>query len=199
VQGRRGAAPVDPDALTGVVLRRILAIAVLALPVAWLADRWLAGRGDPDGRPAPLDMLAVVDAPIDTTWDVVADIPRQVEWMREMKSVSVDTPGPVRVGTRAQATVRILGIPVTDSVEITELEPPRRYAIRHLGLFAGEGLITLEAGADGSTTIVRWEERLAPPVLPALGAAVQAPILRSIFQADLLRLKRLVETGSAAG
>jgi hypothetical protein len=45
----------------------------------------------------------------------------------------------------------------------------------------------------------RWQERLAPPVLPALGAVVQAPILRSIFQADLLRLKRLVETGEAAG
>ena len=65
-------------------------------------------------------------------------------------------------------------------------------------MFSGSGLITLEPGADGTTTIVRWEERLVPPVLPALGAAVQAPILRSIFQADLERLKRLVETGSAA-
>ena len=42
--------------------------------------------------------------------------------------------------------MRILGIPVSDPVEITELEPPSRYAIRHLGLFAGDGLITLEAG-----------------------------------------------------
>jgi uncharacterized membrane protein len=180
------------------VLRRVLALAVMAVPVAWLLDRWLARRGDPDGRAGSLEMLAVVDAPIDATWAVVADIPRQVEWMREMKSVSVDTAGPVRVGTRAQSTVRILGIAVTDPVEITELEAPRRYAIRHTGTFAGDGLITLEAGADGSTTIVRWEERLAPPLLPALGAAVQAPILRSIFQADLERLKRLVETGSAA-
>jgi len=199
VPGRRGAAAVHPGALTAIVLRRALALATVALPAVWLLDRWLARGDDPDGRPAPLEMLAVVDAPIDTTWAVVVDIPRQVEWMREMKSVSVDTPGPIRVGTMAQATVRILGIPVTDPVEITELEPPRRYAIRHLGLFAGDGLITLEAGADGSTTVVRWQERLAPPVLPALGAAVQAPILRSIFQADLLRLKRLVETGDAAG
>jgi uncharacterized membrane protein len=181
------------------VVGRLLALSVVTVPVAWVLDRWLARRTDGDGGPAALEMLAVVDAPIEATWAVVADIPRQVEWMREMKTVSVETPGPVRVGTQAQATVRILGIPVTDPVEITELEPPGRYAIRHLGLFAGDGLITLEAGADGSTTIVRWEERLAPPVLPALGAAVQAPILRSIFQADLLRLKRLVETGSASG
>jgi hypothetical protein len=98
----------------------------------------------------------------------------------------------------AQATVRILGLAVTDPVEIVELEPPSRYAIRHLGRFSGSGRITLDGGADGTTTIVRWEERLTPPILPALGAVVQAPILRSIFQADLARLKRLVETGSAA-
>jgi uncharacterized membrane protein len=179
------------------VLRRLVALVVVAVPVAWLVDRWLASNGDADG-PAPLEMLAVVDAPIEATWAVVADIPRQVEWMREMKSVIVDTPGPVRVGTTAEATVRILGIAVTDPVQIVELSPPTRYAIRHLGLFSGSGLITLEGGADGTTTIVRWEERLAPPVLPALGATVQAPILRSIFQADLERLKRLVETGSVA-
>ena len=181
------------------MLGRLLAIAAVLVPIAWLLDRRLASRGDALGRPAPLDMLAVVDAPVETTWAVVADIPRQPEWMREMKAVSIDTPGPVGVGTRASATVRILGIGVEDPVEITELEPPTRYAIRHLGLFSGDGLITLEPGADGTTTIVRWRERLAPPVLPALGAALQAPILRQIFQADLLRLKRLVETGSATG
>ena len=144
-------------------------------------------------------MLAVVDAPIETTWAVVADVPRQVEWMREMKSVRLDGSPTIGVGTQAEATVRIFGIPVSDPVEIVEFDPPTRYAIRHRGLFAGTGLITLEPGADGTTTIVRWEERLAPPVLPALGAVLQAPILRAIFQADLNRFKRLVETGSAAG
>ena len=39
------------------------------------------------------------------------------------------------------------------------------------------GVITLEAGADGTTTIVRWRETLVPPLLPELGARVQAPIL----------------------
>ena len=60
-------------------------------------------------------------------------------------------------------------------------------------------MFTLEPGADGTTTIVRWAERLEAPVLPDLGAVIGAPILRAIFQADLERMKRLVETGSAAG
>jgi hypothetical protein len=82
-------------------------------------------------------------------------------------------------------------------VEVTAFEPPRRFAIRHAGLFTGEGLITLEPGVGGTTTIVRWDETLVPPLIPVLGAIALAPVLRSVFQADLHRLKRLVETGSA--
>ena len=178
--------------------RRLL-LALLAMPVAALAlDRWLGARRGPK-PPHAMDMLEVIDAPIEDTWAIVADIPRQPEWMREMKRVRIDTPGPVRPGTRGEATVRILGIGVTDPVEITELEPPVRFAIRHDGLFTGGGLITLQPGADDTTTIVRWRETLVPPLLPEIGARVQAPILTRVFQDDLHRLKRLVETGAADG
>ena len=144
-------------------------------------------------------MLVVIDAPPEATWRVIADIPLQPEWMHEMKSVRLETPGPVRVGTRGEATVRIAGISVTDPVEVVAFDPPTRFAIRHEGLFSGGGIITCEPGADGTTTIVRWEESLVPPLLPHLGALLQAPILTSIFAADLRRLKALVETGSTDG
>jgi uncharacterized membrane protein len=179
-----------------VKLRRVVGSLLLGLQAAVTLDRWLASRRGTD-PPLALDMLEVVDAPIDATWAVVADIPRQPEWMHEMKRVALTTPGAVGVGTRGEATVRIFGIGVTDPVEITELDPPTRFAIRHEGLFSGSGVITLEAGADGTTTIVRWRETLVPPLLPELGARVQAPVLRAIFQADLHRLKGLVENGAA--
>jgi uncharacterized membrane protein len=180
------------------VIRRLAALGLVGGVAAVIADRCLAAwRGS--SPPAPMRMLVVVDAPIEKTWAVVADIPLQPEWMHEMKQVRVITPGPAGVGTRGEATVRIFGISVTDPVEVVEFEPPARFAIRHEGMFSGGGVITLEPGADGTTTIVRWEETLRPPVLPDLGAIVQAPILRAIFQADLHRLRRLVETGSADG
>ena len=103
-----------------------------------------------------------------------------------MKSVRMLDAGPVGVGTRGEATVRMFGITVTDPVTITEFEPPTRFAIRHEGAFKGRGVITLEAGADGTTTIVRWEERLVAAVLPHLGALVIEPPFRPIFQADLV-------------
>jgi uncharacterized protein YndB with AHSA1/START domain len=177
------------------MLRRLAALGILALPLAFLAD-WLIARSRGGRGPDPMHMLVVIDKPIDVVWAAVADVPFQVEWMAEMQELVLDPPGKAHVGQRGSATVRIMGVSVTDPVEITELEPPRRYAIRHLGIFKGGGVITLEPGADGTTTVLRWDETLIPPVLPQLGALVQAPILRSIFQADLERLKELVEDGA---
>ena len=76
-----------------VTARRLL-LALLAIPVAALAlDRWLGARRRPN-PPLAMDMLEVIDAPIEATWAIVADIPRQPEWMHEMKHVRIDTPGP---------------------------------------------------------------------------------------------------------
>ncbi len=178
------------------VLRRLLALGAIVVVKAIVIDRILAARrrGAP---PQPLRMMVVIDAPIERAWAVLADIPLQPEWMHEMKEVRLTTPGPTRVGTRGEATVRIFGIRVTDPVEVVEFEPPTRFAIRHEGLFTGGGVITLERGADGTTTIVSWDETLVPPILPDLASLLQAPVLREIFQADLHRFRRLVETGSA--
>jgi Polyketide cyclase / dehydrase and lipid transport len=180
------------------MIRRAAGLGIAAAAAAFALDRWLAARRG-TAPPTPLRMLAVVDARIAATWSVLADIPLQVEWMREMKQVTVITPGPVGIGTRGTAIVRVFGIPVPDPVEVVEFEPPTRYAIRHHGVFAGSGTITLEAGADGTTTIVRWEEALRPVVLPELGSRIAGLVLQPIFQADLLRFGRLVETGSADG
>ena len=177
------------------MLRRFVALGLLGLPAAFGLD-WLIARSRNGRAPDAMRMLVVVDAPIERVWAAVADVPFQVEWMTEMTELTLDPPGKAHVGQRGLATVKIMGISVTDPVEVSELEPPRRYAIRHLGLFKGGGLITLEPGADGSTTILRWDETLVPPILPQLGALVQAPILQSIFQADLERLKGLVEDGA---
>ena len=95
-----------------------------------------------------------------------------------MKSIRMLDDGPVGVGTRCEADVRIFGVAVTDPVTITEFEPPHRYAISHDGTFNGRGLITLESGADGTTTIVRWDEVLVPPVFAHLGALVMTPVTR---------------------
>lgn len=178
------------------MIGRLLRVIGLSAVAALLADRFLAERDGEQGVPA-IDSLVVVDAPIADVWAIVADVAGQPRWMRDLKAITFMTSGPVGRGTRAVGRVRILGVPVEDVVEITAFEPPTRFAIRHEGLVAGSGEIRLEPGVDGTTTIVRWSERLAPPVLPHLAARLQAPLLRWVFQEDLHRLARLVETRGA--
>ncbi|HEY0443004.1 MAG TPA: SRPBCC family protein [Candidatus Limnocylindrales bacterium] len=173
-------------------MRHLIRLGILGAIAAWLAERNLAmaARGRP---PAPVRTFVVVDAPIDRVWAQVADIESQPRWMHDMKSVTIETPGPTGVGTHGWATVRILGVSTTDPVTVTEFEPPRRFGIRHEGRFSGAGLITLEPGADGSTTVVTWDETILPPILPRLGSLILRPILTGVFQADLDRLREIIE------
>ena len=177
--------------------RTLLRLALLGFWVGWVVDRVLRARAG-DAPPPPIRSLVVVDAPIGRVWEVLADIEGQPRWMHEMKSVRVLTPGPVGVGTRGEATVRVFGLGTTDPVTVTEFQPPTRFAIAHEGTFSGGGLITLEPGADGTTTIVRWDETLIAPFLRYAAALVMAPVFGAIFQADLFRLRDLVETGGTA-
>jgi len=177
------------------VIRRAVRVALASVAIAWIADRWLAWCAG-GGTPEPIESSVVIDAPIECVWQVLADIEGQPRWMLDMKAVRIDGPGDVGVGTRAEADVRIFGLQTLDPITITAFEPPCHFAIRHDGRFSGAGDIRLDPGVDGSTTIVHWSETIVPPQLPHLGARVLAPVLRRVFQADLDRLRDLVETVS---
>ena len=180
------------------MIRGAVRLALVGAGIGYAIDRVLAEQAKGE-QPEPIHSLIVIDAPIERVWAVIADLEDQPRWMTEMKDLRILSDGPIGVGMVCEADVRMFGITVTDPVTITEFEPPHRYAISHDGTFRGHGLITLESGADGTTTIVRWDEVLIPPLLPHLGALAMAPALGAIFQADLVRLKELVETGSTAG
>ncbi len=178
------------------MIRGLIRLGLMGAGIGYAVDRLIA-KTSKTGGPGPIRSMVVVDAPIEHVWAVLADIKGQTRWMHDMKSVRLDGDGTVGVGTTGDATVRIFGISVTDSVTITEFQPPTRFALTHDGTFKGGGVFELEAGADGTTTIVRWDETIIPPVLPHLGALAGAPILGAIFQADLERLRDLVEAEGA--
>jgi uncharacterized protein YndB with AHSA1/START domain len=177
------------------VIRGTIRLALVGAGIGYALDRLLKDQAA-GADPEPIESMIVIDAPIERVWEVVADIEGQPRWMAEMKAVRLATPGPVRIGTTGEADVRMLGVTVSDPIIVTEFEPPHRFAIGHEGSFKGHGLITLEAGADATTTIVRWQETLIPPVLSHLAALAMTPTLTATFQGDLGRLKELVETGS---
>lgn len=176
-------------------LFRIVGLVAAGVGLAWAVDRWLGGRGRPDdglSAPDPIRSTIEIGVPIEQVWVRLAEIDRQPEWMHDLKWVRNMTPGPIRVGTRADGLVRILGIGINDPIEVTEFLPPHEYGISHEGLFRGSGVFRLEALDDGRTRVT-WDETLIAPILPNLLGLIQAPLLGRIFQADLERLRDQLE------
>ncbi|HWP61984.1 MAG TPA: SRPBCC family protein [Candidatus Binatia bacterium] len=140
----------------------------------------------------PLRTSIVVEAPPERVWAILADVEGQPTWMTDLRSVRIETPGPVGVGTRAVGTVRIAGITVQDPVEVTAFDAPARFAVEHLGLFRGHGVFTVEPLGDGAARVV-WEEVLQAPLFPRAWWLSARPILGRVFAADLGRLRAIAE------
>ncbi len=161
-----------------------------------------------------------IAAPPQAVWNVLVDMARQPEWMRDLKTVTLDEPGPIRVGSRGVGVVRMFGISQADPIVVTRFDPPRTYALRHLGRFAGSGTFELRPAGGESATLVSWTEelrldtatiRLPGPLrrLPGLTVVTQAvvgfggrcvdpllaPLFKHVFRADLRRLRLMVERG----
>lgn len=163
-----------------------------------------------------------IEAPIQRVWDVLADVPGQPRWMRDLVRVQVIGDQTVRVGSRAVGDVEMFGFRQSDPIQVTAFEPPSRYAVEHQGAFRGSGEFHLRSLAGGRATHVSWREELRPTPAAIPGAAhifrsasvgrfleapaawslrrmdpLFRPVFELVFRADLRRLKRLVETGRA--
>ncbi len=76
---------------------------------------------------------------------------RHREWQTEIVSSTVETEGPVRVGTRVHETRKVGGREQDTSYEITEHDPPRRSSFRGVaGPVRPVGVVTVEPVGDGT-------------------------------------------------
>ena len=136
-------------------------------------------------------------------WAVLIDLERQSAWMHDLKAITPASPGPVAIGFRAVGRVRMFGVAQDDPIEVTALDPPRHYGLRHEGAFSGRGDFWLEPLPGGRSTRVTWREELRPravalrlPValdpLLSLLAVVGSPVFAWIFRSDLRRLRDVV-------
>lgn len=133
--------------------------------------------------------------PRSSVWEVLADVQRQPEWMRDALSIEMLTDGPMRVGSRMKVPTQIGPFRTTDIMEVTAYDPPRVWTVVHRGMVTGEGTFTLTEANDGGTTRVEWRERLAAPLgaLGRFGMTAMRPLLRRTFQDDLDRFRALCE------
>jgi hypothetical protein len=137
---------------------------------------------------AELTLTVDVEAPAELVWDVVTDWPGQGEWMLATR-VRVDgTDDGRRLGATLSAVTGIGPLAVTDTMVITEWEPPRRCVVRHTGaVIRGDGIFEVVPLGAGRARFL-WSELLDLP-LGVLGRAGW-PLVRPLLRAGVARSLR---------
>ena len=91
--------------------------------------------------------------PPEDVWAYATDPARLTEWQDKLLEATLETPGPVGVGSRMKQK-RDVGLGTrTFTAEVTTYEPPRVFAFHGLdGPVRPEGKVTLEPLDDGNRT-----------------------------------------------
>ena len=126
-------------------------------------------------------------------WVVLLDWERQPEWMVDAVTVRVASPRRSGHGTRVEVRTRILGLPLlTDVLEVTDWDPPRRIVMARRGFVRGSGTWRLEPDPTGTRFTWSEEIRLAIPVVGELVLLAYRPIMRGLMRRSLENLARQV-------
>jgi hypothetical protein len=117
-------------------------------------------------------------------------------WYRNIESVEWETDPPAVVGSRARFVARFLGRTLAYTYEVREIDPGRRFVMSTAeGPFPVETTYTWEDAGEGGTAMT-LRNRGEPSGLAAVAAPVMARAMRRANEADLRRLKALLEAGA---
>ena len=133
-----------------------------------------------------LDVTARVRVPADAerVWQAVTDWSRQHEWIW-----ATQVHGGQGVGAVVTGRTGLGPVGFTDTMVITEWDPPRRCVVEHTGrLIRGTGVF--EVRTAGPESEFRWTEQLRLPLPAGLGG-LAARVIRPVAERALtLSLRR---------
>jgi uncharacterized membrane protein len=131
--------------------------------------------------------------PRDEVSAFAADPSNATAWYKNIKAVEWETQPPAVVGSRIRFSARFLGRALDYTYEVRELEPGRRFVMANAqGPFPMETTYTWEDAPDGATKMT-LRNRGEPSGFAAVAAPVMTRAIRKANNADLRRLKSLLE------
>jgi carbon monoxide dehydrogenase subunit G len=133
-----------------------------------------------------------VPVPQETAWRAVVDWPSQGEWMLVTR-----VHGDHGQGARVVARTGIGPVGFTDTMVITEWEPPRLCVVRHTGrVVRGTGVFEVVPAGSGSE--FSWTERLDLPlgVAGRWGWRLARPLAQRGMNLSLRRFARFAGAGA---
>ena len=122
-----------------------------------------------------------------------ADPSNTTTWYKNIKAVEWETTPPAVVGSRLRFRAHFLGRTLEYTYEVREIEPGARFVMATAqGPFPMETMYTWEDAGPGATKM-SLRNRGEPSGFAAVTAPVMARAMRRANQADLQRLKALLE------
>jgi uncharacterized membrane protein len=114
-------------------------------------------------------------------------------WYKNIKAIEWETSPPAVVGSRIRFRAQFLGRTLDYTYEVRELEPGRRFVMGTAqGPFPMETTYTWADTSDGATQMT-LRNRGEPSGFAAVTAPVMTRAMRKANEADLRRLKELLE------
>jgi uncharacterized protein YndB with AHSA1/START domain len=140
-----------------------------------------------------------IDVPPEDVFPWLADSTRRMRWMGALVESEPLTEGPAAVGSRFRDVFEDHGRRVELESEVVEVEVPRRLVV-HLVSDSFESTIVQTLEDEGGATRLR---AVLETTYTMRGARLLAPLATGLAQrrleADLARLKALLEEGRAEG
>ena len=142
----------------------------------------------------PINETVEIGRPPHEVFAYVSDLARHSEWQDKLLAATVETEGPVRVGTRVKQTRRVGRGTRTFTLEVTEHDPPNRLAFRGIdGPVRPRGTIKLESLDSGQRTRYSVELDFEGRGLGLLLAPLVRRDARKQLPESLQRLKQRLE------
>jgi uncharacterized membrane protein len=148
-----------------------------------------------ESRRVAVDVLTDIEIrrPRDEVSAFAADPANAMAWYKNIKAVEWETAPPVVVGSRMRFSAQFLGRMLDYTYEVRELEPGRRFVMATAdGPFPMETTYSWQDAPDGATRMT-LRNRGEPSGFAAVAASVMARAMRRANEADLRRLKSLLE------
>jgi ligand-binding SRPBCC domain-containing protein len=142
-----------------------------------------------------VDVLTEINIrrPRDEVSAFAADPSRATAWYKNIKAVEWETPPPAVVGSRVRFRAQFLGRTLTYTYEVREIEAGARFVMATAeGPFPMKTTYTWQ-DAEGGTTLMTLRNTGEPSGFAAVTAPVMSRAMRKANEADLRRLKTLLE------
>ncbi len=142
-----------------------------------------------------LDLSTLIDRPVKDVFSFVADPNNMAKWNSAVVTIQPASPGAVGVGTKFKTVGEMLGRRLEGELQVTAYEPVNKCGFQ---MTAGpmQVDITLALKTVGTGTKLDLKAQGNPAGVFKLAEGVMAGQVKSMMEANLARLKSLLERGA---